>query len=133
MSRKTAKRASVSEGTKPFLRAVPHVNTAVNTELMDSGNLLVEVPLERPWYMVPPVTWILPFQPVRRIELDHVGRDVLELCDGQLSIEKMIEIFATTHKLSFREAQLPVTRFLRQLTRRGIVVLVCQKEDAIKQ
>jgi len=117
-----------TEGATRFLRCIPHLNEVVDVEYLDDGCSLLEVELDRPWYMVPPLTWVMPFEPVRRIQLDRLGTSLLRLCDGRRSAENMIEIFATTHKLSFREAQIPVTRFLRQLTRRGIVVLVGSDE-----
>ena len=42
----------------------------------------------------------------------------------------MIERFAGDHKLSFREAQLSVSGFLRQLVQRGILVIVGMNKDA---
>ena len=46
------------------------------------------------------------------------------MCDGKKPVESIIEKFAAMHKLSFREAQLAVTQFLRELLQRGVVVVV---------
>ncbi|MCE5277868.1 MAG: PqqD family protein [Planctomycetaceae bacterium] len=127
-----SKRLPSHAGTAPFLRTVPRLNASLDVERRSSGKVVVEVPMEKPWYMVPPVTWVLPIPNGRRIELDALGAGVLDLCDGRRSVEKIIELFASGHKLTFREAQLSVTQFLRQLTRRGIVVLVGLKEDTDK-
>ena len=119
-------------GAGQFLRAVPYVNESLALNRRSGGGAVAEVPLENPRYLVPPLSWLLPFSGKRRIELDAVGLAVLEMCDSHRSVEKIVEKFAADHKLSFREAQLPVTQFLRQLTRRGIVVLVGKTEDTDK-
>lgn len=106
-----------------LLSAVPQPNSAMKTERTAEG-LLVSVPMRRPGWLVPPLSWILPFSSVRRVQLDSAGSAVLDLCDGRRTVEQIIEAFAREHKLSFREAQLAVTEFLRQLVKRGIVAIV---------
>jgi hypothetical protein len=85
---------------------------------------MVSVPVRRPSWLVPPISWILPFSSHRRVELDDLGLEVLNLCNGRNTVESIIEKFAADHKLSFREAQLSVTQFLRLLTERGLVAVV---------
>jgi len=114
--------------TAEYLRAVPFKNQAMEVTPKSGGGVLVSVPLKRPKYMVPPLSWILPFSSHRRVELDALGAEVLDLCDGKRIIEAIIERFASAHKLTFREAQLAVTEFLRQLTQRGLVAIVGRKE-----
>ena len=111
-----------------FLRAVPHPNEAMTVTPRPDGAVVAAVPMKRPKYLVPPISWVLPFSPVRRVELDRLGASVLAMCDGRRTVEKIIEKFAAGHKLTFREAQLSVTQFLRQLTQRGLVVIVGLKE-----
>lgn len=131
---KNRKDRAVAEPRGPdhFLQTVPRVNEALTIHRR-RDTALAEVPVQKAWYMVPPITWLLPLSRTRSVELDRLGTTVLDLCDGRSNVEKIIEIFAADHKLSFREAQLPVTQFLRQLTRRGIVVLIGLKEDASEQ
>jgi hypothetical protein len=112
-----------------FLRAVPHVNQAMEMQRRSNGSTLVSIPMSRPKYLVPPLSWILPFSPYRRVDLEPVGSGVLRMCDGRRTVEAIIEEFAVGHKLSFREAQLAVTQFLRQLMQRGLVVIVGQDQD----
>jgi len=111
-----------------FLAAVPQKNSAIKVELAGDG-LLVSVPIPRPRWLVPPISWILPFSDHRRVELDEPGKIVLELCDGQRTVEEVIESFAQKHKLSFRESQLAVTKFFRELVQRGIMVIVGNEEN----
>jgi hypothetical protein len=111
------------------LRAVVCVNQAAETTDRPDGTCLVMIPIRRPRWLVPPISWMLAFSSHRRMELDALGAEVLKLCDGKRSVEEIIENFAAKHKLSFREAQLSVGTFLKQLTQRGLVALVGKKEQ----
>jgi len=112
------------KSTALFLQSVPYTNEEMELTRNPDNTATAAIPLTRPRYLVPPISWILPFGPYRRVELDSVGLSVLRLCDGRNNVEKIIEIFATDNKLTFREAQLPVTQFLRQLTQRGVIAIV---------
>lgn len=112
-----------------FLAAVPHVNQAMEIDRRRNGTAIVSVPMRRPRYLVPPLSWIIPFSSHRRVELDKVGVSVLDLCNGHRNVESIIDKFATDHKLSFREAQLAITQFTRQLVQRGLVAVVGMEGD----
>jgi len=105
------------------LRSRVHRNRAMEIKERPDGTCLVEVPLRRPRWLVPPISWVLPFSSRRRLELDRLGSSVLSLCDGR-TVEEIIEKFAADHKLSFRESQLSVTKFLELLSQRGVVAIV---------
>jgi hypothetical protein len=115
-----------------FLAAVPHANAAMNLTHRRDGSAIAEVPLKRPRWLVPPISWLLPFSSQRRVLLDTIGTSVLDLCDGRNTVETIIENFAVRNKLSFREAQLPVTQFLQQMTERGLVAIVGTDKETDK-
>jgi len=106
-----------------LLASVPHVNAKAEVKTVREG-VIVSVPVRRPNWLIPPISWVLPWSSHRRVQLDEAGTAVLALCDGQRNVEQVIETFAQEHKLSFRESQLAVTQFLRELLRRGIVAMV---------
>ena len=116
--------------TAMFLRAVPYRNEAVDLVPQGGGGVVASVPIPKPRFLVPPLSWLLPFSKVRRVRLEPVGAAVLNLCDGRRTVEAVIESFAAGQRLSFREAQLPVTEFLRQLAQRGLVAIVGKDKDA---
>lgn len=105
-----------------FLSAVPHKNTEMKVERRRESSL-ASIPIPRPRWMVPPLSWVFPFSARRRVQLDSPGTAVLDLCDGRRTVEQIIETFAGDNKLSFREGQLAVTQFLRELMSRGIVAI----------
>jgi len=94
--------------------------------------MLVSVPIRRPKYLVPPINWVLPFSKHRQVELEAAGAEIFRLCNGKRTVEGVIEKFAMDHKLSFREAQLPVGKFLTQLTERGLLAIVGLEKDSEK-
>jgi hypothetical protein len=59
----------------------------------------------------------------KTLELDKLGSSVWDLLDGKRSIRQLIQIFAETHQLQFREAEVAVTQFIRELGRRGLIGL----------
>lgn len=122
----TAERVSA----EALLKARPMANENMEIAATEDGGAQVSVPMRRPRWLAPPISWIVPFSSHRRVELDRLGMEVLNACDGRRSIEEIIETFASGHKLTFREAQLSVMQFLRQLTERGLVVIVGLQEDA---
>ena len=130
--RQNPKGARKPASAQTLLKAVPHRNVAMELTHRRDGSTLAALPLRRPKYLVPPISWILPYSSHRRVNLDRLGAGVLDLCDGRRSVESIIEKFAADHKLSFREAQLSVTQFLKQLSQRGLVAIVGQDEDAKK-
>lgn len=115
--------------TAEYLRAIPYRNETMELDRRAGGGVLASIPMKRPRYMVPPLSWVLPYSTHRRVELDPLGAEVLDLCDGKRSVEGVIERFAAGHKLTFRESQLAVTQFLRQLTQRGLTVIVGHDKD----
>ena len=107
-----------------FLQAVPLVPPSVEVVRLDNGLIQAQSPIARPRAIIAPIKWFLPAVTYRRIELDELGTEVLDLCDGQATIEQIIETFAASHKFSFREAQISVTSFLQMLTQRGLVIIL---------
>ncbi|MCK4601358.1 MAG: hypothetical protein KAU28_02760, partial [Phycisphaerae bacterium] len=95
-SKKPGQRRRVPAGQ--FLPAVPHTNQAMELTRKRDGGVVASVPVRRPKYLVPPLSWILPFSSRRRVELDSLGASVLDMCDGGRNIESIIEQFASNHK-----------------------------------
>ena len=119
--------------TNELLDTVPVPNRAVNVVRDGDHDFVVTVPLQRPWYMKPPLSWILPFSSLRRVSLDALGREVWQNCDGKRKTERIVEMFAANHQLSFHEARLGVLQFIRDLTRRGLLVMVgTSKQEEVR-
>ena len=70
--------------------------------------------------------WLLriPERMERTIELDALGIDVLERCDGRTPVHDIVASMAESHQLDPLEAEQAVTAFLRMLIQRGVVAMV---------
>jgi hypothetical protein len=129
-ARSSDKRPKASVATGDFLQAAPVANQAISVIPASDDGALVKIPMKHPKWLIPPISWIVPFSSHRQVRLDVVGLGVFKLCDGKKTVETIIEEFAAANKLSFREAQLPVTQFLQQMTERGIVVIVGSEQKS---
>ncbi len=62
-------------------------------------------------------------QQTKKLQLDALGTSVWDLVDGSRSVRQIIQIFSETHRLENREAEVSVTRFIRELGQRGLLGL----------
>ncbi len=104
-----------------MLTAVLHPNLKVTAE-WDAGRtqLTLSVPTKKPGYVVPPISWVVRPPSHRSFILDPVAGDLWEWCDGQRSVEEVIELFARKHNLTFHESRVSVTNYLKELVKRGV-------------
>jgi hypothetical protein len=106
-----------------LLDAVVVKNAAVRLEERGDAYVLW-VPIRRRWWMRGLLGWLLPFRDEKGIALDALGRELWSECDGERSLETLIERFAARHRLRFHEARLSVQAFVRSLMERNLVALV---------
>lgn len=105
-----------------LLDAVPARNAAVRVEERGSA-LVLWVPIKRRWW-TGLIGSLLPLRDERGIELDDLGQQVWKLCDGERSLEAVIEAFAEAHQLRFHEARISVMTFVRSLCKRNLMAIV---------
>ena len=93
---------------------------------MDSGEVIIEYPLVvRPWIAAVAKRLGAPQdrKQTKKLQLDAMGTSVWDLMNGRRTVRRIIQIFAATHRLNKREAEVSVTRFIRELGRRGLLGL----------
>lgn len=97
------------------------------TELrQDTGEVIIEYPLTvRPWLAAVAKRLGGPGDTTqtRKLQLDAMGTAVWDLVDGRRSVRRIIRIFAETHRLDKKEAEVSVTSFIRELGKRGLIGL----------
>jgi hypothetical protein len=59
----------------------------------------------------------------RTFQLDYLGRDVYDACNGNDDVQTIVRNFAAKHKISLPEAELAVTTFLKTLMGRGLIAM----------
>ena len=105
----------------------PVKSTQITETRLETGEVVLEYPLAvRP--LVAAVARRLgksqqDLVQIKKLQLDVLGTSVWDLVDGNRSIRRMIQIFAETHRLEKREAEVSVTQFIRELGQRGLLGL----------
>jgi hypothetical protein len=59
----------------------------------------------------------------RKLELDEIGSDVWEMCDGVMSVDAITKKIVERYKLNRRQAETSVTAYLRMLAERRLIIL----------
>lgn len=104
----------------------PVRNEALKTEDLPDGGIRITVERRREWW-VRALAVVLPIPKRRPIELDEVGRQVWDMCDGEHTLRDMVKAFQARHKLSRAEAEWSLRTYLRDLGKRGLVAIAIQK------
>jgi len=104
----------------------PVKNQDVSETRLDTGEVVIEYPMTvRP--LIAAVARRLgktqDLTQTKKLQLDALGTSVWDLIDGQHTVRRMINIFAQTHRLEKREAEVSVTQFIRELGKRGLLGL----------
>jgi len=113
---------------RSMLAARPVRNAAATaTERDDAASIAVRT--RRPGWLVPPLSWIVPHRPTRTCHLDRLGTEVWHQCDGERTVEAIVDAFAEQHRLTFHEARVAVTSYLRSLVQRGALAVALSDDD----
>ena len=112
-----------------ILGSRPVRNANVTTEDTEDGGLQVIAQRRDNWW-VRALTVVLPIPGERRFELDAVGKQVWEMCDGEHTLRSMIEVFQERHKLTRMEAEWSLRNYLKDLGKRNLVGFVVEKRKA---
>ena len=114
---------------KEALAARPIRNPEVGYERQEEGEVLITLRRRKDWLTrVLSLAFVIPTE--RKIQLDQVGSQVWELCDGEHTVEDLIREMAGEHKLQRREAEVSLTTYLRLLGKRRLIGILVQKEKA---
>lgn len=115
--------------SEQILGSRPVQNRNLRTEELEDGGLRLLAQRREDWW-VKLLGVVVPIPRERRIELDSVGKQVWELCDGEHTLREMIEEFQREHKLTRAEAEWSLRNYLRELGKRGLVGFVVKDREA---
>ena len=104
----------------------PSKNQHISETRLETGEVIIEYPVTvRPLIaaVVRRLGKTRNLTQTRKLQLDALGTSVWDLIDGKHTVRRMINIFAETHRLEKREAEVSVTQFIRELGRRGLLGL----------
>ena len=108
------------------LNCRPKKSLHITESRLETGEVFLEYPLTvRPW--IAAVAKRLgksdDVVQIKKLQLDAMGTAVWDLVDGHRSVRRIVKIFAETHRLDNKEAEVSVTSFIRELGQRGLLGL----------
>ena len=59
----------------------------------------------------------------KKVELDEIGSDVWEMCNGSTNVEAIAKAIGTSYRLNKRQAEVSVTAYLKMLAERRLIAL----------
>ena len=117
------------------LKACPVRHPRVRFERNDEGEITLYLPRRRD-RVGRALMWIFRAPPEKEVVLDEVGSDVWELCDGENSVDAIVNAVAKKYKITRRECETSIGVYLKTLGERHLVGLRVAAEgrpDAGKQ
>jgi len=90
--------------------------------------LTVAVPLDYDRAGLKIVARVFKAREVKRFVLAGPGLEVYRMLEGRRSFEKLIDIFAAKHQLTFFESRAFLMDYIRTLVERGVAVIGIQED-----
>ncbi len=88
------------------------------------GAILVEVQLRYTGLLRFVARWVHARQR-KRYELSGLSREMFEMVDGVVTVEHLIDWLCEQDRLTFLEGRALVVHYLRDLMKRGLIVMSC--------
>lgn len=108
------------------LECVPVKNPQITEQENVNGELCLSYQVRiRPWFqnIVHKITGKKDDIIRRKLQLDALGTMVWGMIDGKRQAREIIDDFQKLHQLNRREAEISVTSFLKELGKRGLIVM----------
>ncbi len=122
LSKKQAKGLTRTEA----LASIPQRSPSVQWNILEDGDILIEYPLSIKPFFIQLTSRFQKGQgriPTKKLQLDSMGSRVWQMFDGEKQVKTIIREVSEQSGLSLQEAEISVTSFLRQLGRRGLILM----------
>jgi len=125
--RKTRHKESAKELTRTdALASIPQKSPSATWEVLENGDILIEYPLNiKPFFIQLANRFHQGEEqrPTKKLQLDGMGSKVWQMFDGEKDVKTIIREVSSQSGLSLQESEISVTTFLRQLGRRGLILI----------
>ncbi|WP_163340291.1 PqqD family protein [Desulfopila sp. IMCC35008] len=120
------KRPAYQISREEALNCIPEIIPSVHWQHLENGDVLIEYQLA-----IKPMLQAI-FKRFnqgkneeikKKLQLDSHGSRVFSFINGEKTVREIIEEFARATTITRQEAELSVTTFLRELGKRGIIIL----------
>ena len=111
------------------MAAWPVRNPSIKWQTNEEDLVVVELPRRKDW--VGGLLGFLFYVPeAKPIQLDEVGTFVWSLCDGDHTVNDLVQELCREYKLNKREVEVSLTQYLQTLGKRGLVAFAIPREVA---
>lgn len=120
------KKNNVSMTRTEALKFTPVKSGRVQETRLETGEIILTYPMDiRPWIdrIVKRFGGKEAKSVDKKLQLDELGTAVWEQINGERSVKQVIQWFAKRYQLHNKEAEVSVSRFLRELGKRGLIGL----------
>lgn len=111
------------------MRAWPVRNPALTTHVSDDGLVTIELPRRKDW-MGGALGFLFSVPASKPVQLDEIGSFVYERCEGEHTVNEIVDDMMAEYKLNRREVEVSLTKFLQTLAQRGIIAFAVPREIA---
>lgn len=112
-----------------LLRSKPVRNPYLKWEKYPSGEVVIYLKYRRTFFTKFASVFVK-VPEYKKLALDKVGSLVWELCDGEHTVNEIIDVLVSRYKLKRREAEVALIAYLQQLIKRRLIGLIPPKEQA---
>ena len=109
--------------------ACPLVPGNITREALPDGRVRLSITIAYRWRFSL-LRKLLALPEIKTIELDKLGQELLDLCDGRRSLEAVIDAHCARWKLSFFEGRNLIFGFLSNLMKRGFISFAAAKDHS---
>ncbi len=106
---------------KAGLLVHPFHRKDITEELTEQGSLMVSALFTAPKWYKPPVSWFVNLNLNKKYELSGLSLQLWEWCDGNKTMEDIIDLFAVKYQYTFHESRVSVISYLKKLAEKGIL------------
>lgn len=98
--------------------ARPYQLSGIRSKEEADGSITVLIRFQRSGWQ----KWLgAPAEYERQYELDSLGSEVFEACDGKTPVKQIVKRFSASHNLNIAEAELAVTKYMKTLMMKRII------------
>lgn len=109
-----------SHSREDVLRSKPIRNPALEWERISEDEVRLKIP-QRNDFMGKMLCKVFHAPSYREIQLDEIGSEVWELCDGINSFEAIVSAICKKHKITRRECEVSIGTYLKTLGDKRLV------------
>lgn len=113
------------------MQVMPIRNPSLEWEVNEDSNVVVTLPRRRD-LKGRLLTFFFPIPESRPVVLDEVGTFIWQRCDGNYTMDELVECLCAEYNLNRKEVQVSLVEYMKMLGQRGMVAIAVPEEIMAK-